>query len=60
MTKCLYLHKSNITKFDFMNYAFANLLTRSCIAGRPIMELFKWWISSVLHYRYYKKTFRLL
>ena len=23
---CLYLHDSFITKFDFMNYAFANLV----------------------------------
>ena len=26
MENCLYLHDSYITKFDFMNYAFANLV----------------------------------
>ena len=26
MTNCLYLHGSYITKFDFMNYAFAKLV----------------------------------
>ena len=26
MANCLYLHDSYITKFDFMNYAFANLV----------------------------------
>ena len=26
MTNCLYLHDSNITKFDFISYAFAKLL----------------------------------
>ena len=26
MANCLYLHESYITKFDFMNYAFAKLV----------------------------------
>ena len=26
MANCLYLHDSYITKFDFVNYAFANLI----------------------------------
>ena len=26
MANCLYLHDSYITKFDFMNYAFAKLV----------------------------------
>ena len=26
MANCLYLHDSYITKFDFVNYAFANLV----------------------------------
>ena len=28
MANCLYLHDSFITKFDFMNYAFAKLVVR--------------------------------
>ena len=29
MANCLYLHESNITKFDFVNHAFAKLVVGS-------------------------------
>ena len=36
MANCLYLHDSYITKFDFMNYAFAKLVVAWLYQGSKL------------------------
>ena len=44
MTNCLYLHDSYISKLEFMNYLFANLLVAWLYVKSPIIS----WVVDIM------------